>query len=186
MQIPLQITFRGIEKSDAIESTIRERASRLERFSDRITRCHVTVDMPHQHHHRGNHYAIHIDIQTPTGDVAVTKDPSLNDAHKDFQSVVRDAFDAATRQLEEGAQRVRGEVKGHEHHAPPGRVVRLFPGEGYGFLATSEGTEVYFHENSVVDLPLARLSVGSEVRFTIAADDSDQGPRAASVHLIQS
>jgi ribosome-associated translation inhibitor RaiA len=65
MQIPLQITFRGIEQSDAIESIIRERASRLDRFFDRITRCHVTVDMPHQHHHRGNHYAIHIDIQTP-------------------------------------------------------------------------------------------------------------------------
>jgi len=66
-QIPLQITFRGINHSQAVEAAIRQRATRLERFSHQITRCHVIVDMPHQHRHRGNHYAIRIDITTPSG-----------------------------------------------------------------------------------------------------------------------
>jgi ribosome-associated translation inhibitor RaiA/cold shock CspA family protein len=184
MEIPLQITFRGIDHSDAIEFAIRQRAERLERFCDRITRCHVTVDMPHQHRHRGNHYAIRIEIEAPSGEVSVTRDPSLADSHKDFQSVVRDAFDAATRQLEDDAQKQRGEVKGHEHHPPAGHVTRLFPGDGYGFLVTAGGDEVYFHENSVIDTPFAQLRVGNEVRFTLAPEDSDQGARAASVHLL--
>jgi cold shock CspA family protein len=182
-QIPLQITFKGINQSQAVEAAIRQRATRLERFSHQITRCHVIVDMPHQHRHRGNHYAIRIDITTPSGEVFVTRDPSLDDSHKDFQSVLRDAFDAAARHLESDAQRSQTEVKNREH-PPPGRVTRLFPDEGYGFLTTAEGEEVYFHQNSVRGSSFALLSVGSDVSFTLAPEDADQGARAASVQLL--
>lgn len=184
MEHPIQITFRSIAHSDAVEFAIRQRAARLDRFCDQIQRCHVTVDMPHAHRHRGNHYVIHIDIVTEAGEVCVTRDASLDDSHKDFQAVIRDAFDAATRQLQADAQRLRGDVKGHSHAPPLGRVARLFPRDGYGFVVTGDGREIYFHANSVVDAVFERLSVGSEVRFTIAPDDSDQGTRAASVHLV--
>lgn len=104
MQFPLQITFRGIEQSDAIEATIRRRAERLERFAPRIIRCHVIVDQPHRHHNNGNHYAVHIDLSTPKGNVAITRDPPLDGSHENFQAVVRDAFDAAVRHLEPHAR----------------------------------------------------------------------------------
>jgi cold shock CspA family protein/ribosome-associated translation inhibitor RaiA len=184
MELPIQITFRSIAHSDAVEFAIRQRAARLDRFCDEIQRCHVTVDMPHGHHHRGNHYAIHIDIVTPAGEICVTRDPSLDDSHKDFQAVIRDAFDAATRQLQAEVQRLRGDVKDHAHAPPRGRVDRLFPRDGYGFVVTGDGREIYFHENSVVDERFDHLIVGSEVRFTVAPDDSDQGSRAASVQLV--
>jgi cold shock CspA family protein/ribosome-associated translation inhibitor RaiA len=184
MDLPIQITFRSIAHSDAIEFAIRQRAARLDRFCDQIQRCHVTVDMPHGHRHQGNHYAIHIDIITRAGEVCVTRDPSLDDSHEDFQAVIRDAFDAATRQLQADVQRLRGDVKDHVHATPLGRVARLFPRDGYGFVVAADGREIYFHENSVVDEAFDRLTVGSEVRFTIAPDDSDQGARAGSVHFI--
>ncbi|MBC7908715.1 MAG: HPF/RaiA family ribosome-associated protein, partial [Rhodospirillaceae bacterium] len=41
MQIPLQITFHGIDHSDAAEERVREKVAKLEQFFDRITSCRV-------------------------------------------------------------------------------------------------------------------------------------------------
>ena len=123
-QLPLQITFRRISHSPAIESAIRQHAGRLERFQRQITRLRVVVDMPHQHRHRGNHYAIRIEIATPLGEVYVTRDPELDDERKDFQSALRDAFEAATRHLESDAQRRQGdEAASPETPDPATRVL---------------------------------------------------------------
>jgi len=107
MEIPLQITFRSMDPSASIESVIRERVSKLGRFHDRITRCHVTVDVPHRHHAQGKLFAVRIDITTPGGEIVVTRDPASDHSHEDFAVVVRDAFDAATRQLEDELRRRR-------------------------------------------------------------------------------
>lgn len=171
-----------MDPSDAIESMIRERSARLERFHDRIMRCHVVVDMPHRHQRKGRLYAVRIDITTPTGEIAVTRDPSDDHSHEDFSVVVRDAFNAASRRLEDEVRRRRGDVKAHEE-MELGRVVRLFPAKGYGFLVTADEVEVYFHRNSVVDESFSRLAVGSDVRFTLAPDESAKGPHASSVQL---
>jgi len=108
-----------MDPSDAVESLIRERAARLERFHDRIIKCHVIVDLPHKHHRKGSHFVVRIDIATPTGELAVTRDPRLDATHEDFHAVVRDAFDAAARQLEDETRRRRGDVKHHELQKPP-------------------------------------------------------------------
>jgi ribosome-associated translation inhibitor RaiA len=114
MSLPLQITFRGIAPSPAIEYAIRERAARLERLYDRIIRWHVTVDVPHRHGAKGNLFAVRIDITTPSREIVVTRDPSADHTHEDFRVVLRDAFNAAARQLEDDAHRRRGDVKTHE------------------------------------------------------------------------
>ena len=113
MEFPLQITFRGMDQSDAATSMIRERAERLERFHHRIISCHVVVDMPHRHQSTGREFAVRIDITTPTGEIAVTHDHGRNGKHEELGIVVRDAFDAATRQLEDETRRRRGDVKTH-------------------------------------------------------------------------
>jgi ribosome-associated translation inhibitor RaiA len=100
MQTPLQITFRGMDPSEAIEQDIRRRALRLERMHPRLTRCHVVVDLPHRHHHKGNHYVVHLELATPLGEVSVTHDPPLAEERADFKAVIRDAFDAAARRLD--------------------------------------------------------------------------------------
>ena len=49
-----------------------------------------------------------------------------------------------------------------ENHA---QVAKFVAGEGYGFIETADGREVYFHRNSVLDDAFEHLTVGSEVRF---------------------
>lgn len=171
-----------MEPSAAIESIIRERATRLERFNDRIVRCHVVVDMPHRHQKKGRLYAVRIDVTTPTGEIAATRDPPDDHSHQDLNVVLRDSFDAITRQLEDDVRRRRGDVKAHEE-PELGRVARLFPNYGFGFLVTPDELEVYFHENSVVGGAFADLSVGDEVRYTLAPDESEKGPQASTVQV---
>ena len=107
MQVPLQITFRGMSPSPAIESLIRQRSARLERFNERIIHCHVVVDLPHRHSRKGNPYAVHIDITTPTGPIVISRDPRADRARQELDIAVRDAFDAATRRLEDEVRRHR-------------------------------------------------------------------------------
>ena len=107
MQIPLQITYRGLTSSPAVDALIQERAHRLERFAGRIVRCHVIVGVPHRHHRNGWHYSVHLDLTTPLGSVIVTRDPSPGSSPQDLGLVVRDAFEAAQRQLEEETRRRR-------------------------------------------------------------------------------
>lgn len=107
MQVPLQITFRGMSPSPAIESLIRQRSERMERFNDRIIRCHVVVGVPHRHSRKGREFTVHLDITTPRGEIAVSRDSKRDGAHEELDIAVRDAFDVATRRLEEEARRHR-------------------------------------------------------------------------------
>lgn len=115
MQIPLQITFRNMEHSDAVEAKIRERAAKLEKFSDHITSCRVTIELPHQHHHKGNLFGVKVDITLPGKEIIADRKPDQDHAHEDAYVAIRDAFDAAVRQLEDYVQRRRGKVKHHEN-----------------------------------------------------------------------
>lgn len=114
MQEPLQITFRGIGHSDAIESRIRTKAAELDRFYDHITSCHVTVDERHKHHHKGNLFAVRLDLRLPDAEIVVGRAHDENQAHHDVYVAIRDAFAAAVRQLEDYARKQRGDVKRHE------------------------------------------------------------------------
>lgn len=180
MKLPLQITFHGLDPSDALEAAIRDHASRLDRFHDRIMGCRVLIEARHKHHHQGNLFRVRVDLTVPGRELVVTRDPAEHRAHEDPYVAIRDAFDAARRQLEDDARVRRAAVKTHAEPAH-GRVARLFADAGYGFLETAEGREVYFHRNSVIGGGFDRLEVGSEVRF--AEETGEQGPQASSVWL---
>jgi hypothetical protein len=90
----------------SVESLIAAQSSRLERFSDRIVRCHVIIGLPHRHHRNGRHYSAHLDITTSSGSVAVTRDPKLS-SPQELDVTIRDAFDAAIRQLDAESCRTR-------------------------------------------------------------------------------
>ena len=109
MQIPLQITIRGFEHSDALETHIREKADKLDEFFDRIMSCRVVVEVPHKHHHQGKQFNVRIDIGVPGSEIVVNRDHA-----EDVYVALRDAFDAAKRQLEDYARKIRGDVKTHE------------------------------------------------------------------------
>ena len=181
MQIPLQITFRGMEPSPALEARIREKADKLERYFHPIIRCHVVVEQTAKHHHQGRLFKVSMDISVPGAEIAISHDREKDHAHEDAYVAIRDAFDAARRRLEDYARKRRRQVKTHE--APPhGWVREIFPEAGYGRIETPDGRLIYFHSNSVLNGGFKHLTVGSEVRFTEEA--GDEGPQASTVHPV--
>jgi ribosomal subunit interface protein len=177
MNIPLQITVRNLSLSEAAEKDIREKVEGLNSVNNQIIRCRVVVDAPHRHHHKGILYSIRIDLKIPGKEFVITREE-----HEDVYVAIRNAFDAAQRQLEDFNRRQRGEVKLHEELAPYGTVIRLFPPEGYGFIETEDGREVYFHRNSVLKEGFTDIKIGSRVRFV--EEVGEKGPQASTVHLL--
>lgn len=95
MKSPLQITFREITRSDALETRIRSDAAKLEQLFPRIGSCRVTVVKSHRHHRQGPQFEAHVEVRAPgIEDVVSTQ------THEDAYLAVRDAFEAARRQLE--------------------------------------------------------------------------------------
>lgn len=159
MQLPVQITFRDFPRSEAVETAILEKAERLERFSDRIMSCRVTVGMIQKHKHQGKLFNIRVDLSLPGSEIVVNRDKA-----EDVYVAIRDAFDALKRKIEEHVRMARGDVKLHEPEAH-GRVARLFPEEGYGFIEKQDGTELYFHLYNCVHPDFEQLKIGDEVGF---------------------
>jgi ribosome-associated translation inhibitor RaiA len=106
MEIPIQITFRGMESSAALEEAIRDRAGKLDRVHPHVMSCRVVVEEEARHKSQGKQFVVRLDIKVAGAEVAVNRDHS-----EDAFVAVRDAFDAARRKLEDLAQRQRGEVK---------------------------------------------------------------------------
>jgi cold shock CspA family protein/ribosome-associated translation inhibitor RaiA len=182
MQVPLKIIFEHIGHSDALEAAVRKEAQRLERFYDRITSARVVIARPQHRHQKGDTYCVRVHIAVPGGKhVDITRDPAVTGRHEDAHVTIRDAFDAAGRQLQDQVRKLEGAVKAHE--APPhGVIASLVPESDHGFIAASDGREVYFHRSSVDDGRFDDLEVGQEVRFSEAA--GDKGPQATSVRPV--
>lgn len=181
MQLPLQITFRNMDSSPAVEARVRERAEKLDQYFDHIMSCRVVIEAPHKHHHQGNLFHVRIDVTVPGKELVVSREPNKHQAHEDAYVVIRDAFDAMRRQLEDYARKLKGKVKTHET-PPHGRIGRLQSAEDYGIIVTADGREVYFHRNSLVGADFDQLSPGEEVRFV--EEQGEQGPQATTVRLV--
>lgn len=175
MQHQLQITWHGLDHSEVIETQIHQHVAALEKFYPNITSCRVAVELPHRHKHQGKLFNVRIHLRVPHGEVIVNRDQ-----HEDIQVALREAFDAARRQFEDVLRRQRGDVK---VHAEPlhGRVARLLPEEGYGFIETADGDELYFSRDNLVTPEFEQLSVGTEVQFI--REDAAEGPQAKRVSV---
>src|SRR6516165_9708268 len=181
MQVPLQVSFRHMEHSEAIETLIREKVAKLDASPDHIMSCRVVVEPAGKHHEHGNLYEVRIDITVPGEEIVVTREPSQHTENRDIHVALRDAFDSARRQLEDFVRRRRGDVKALET-APHARVSKLFPNEGYGFIETPDDREIYFHRHSVLHEAFDRLQIGTEVTFVEEA--GRKGPQASTVKLV--
>ncbi|TXI18383.1 MAG: HPF/RaiA family ribosome-associated protein [Nitrosomonas sp.] len=173
MEVTLQITTRDIPHSDALEAHIREKATKLEKFYPHIMSCRTIVELPHKHHHQGRLFDVRIDMTVPGGELVINRV-----TNEDVYVAVRDAFNAAGRRLEDFARRQRGDTK---IHTPVlhGKVVRLFNDEGYGFIETFDGQELYFHRENLAGHDFDRLNIGEEVQFL--EDISSEGYQAKRV-----
>lgn len=160
MQTALQITLQNVPHSDALEARIRADVAKLEHFHPRLTSCRVAVEETQKHQQQGRQFAVHIEARAPGHEDAV----STLQHHEDVYVALRDAFHAVRRQLEDRVRMARGDVK---RHAGPrhGRVARIDRNEGFGFIETDEGEEIYFSRDNVVSPPFEHLMPGVEVQF---------------------
>jgi cold shock CspA family protein/ribosome-associated translation inhibitor RaiA len=181
VQIPLQVTFRNIDRSEQIEEDVRLHAGKLEEFFDRITSCRVVIQAPHRRHRKGNLYHVRVLVSVPGRELLVDRVPADDHAHEDAHVTIRDAFDAMRRQVEDYVRELRGDVKAHAVR-PHGKIARLFPEDGYGFIETPDGREIYFHRNSLLNCAFEDLEAGTEVRFV--EEEGRDGPQASTVRLV--
>ncbi len=180
MRIPVQISYRHMEPPPGADEKIHDRVEALDRFFPRIMACRVVVERTHHRHHKGNLFHLRIDLTVPGRELAVTRDPPAHKGHEDLESAIRDAFDEVRRQLEDHARQVRADVKAHAT-PPHGRIARLFPYEGYGFIAAADGQEVYFQRASVCEASFDDLAVGDEVRYFAHPGEGEKGEQASMV-----
>lgn len=113
MILPLQITFRHMDPSPALEARIRALAARLDKFSEQIIRCQVIVEPSAHHKHKGFLYDFRIDITVPDAEIAIRHTHPADHAHENPYVALRDAFRAARRKLEDYERKRRGDVKSH-------------------------------------------------------------------------
>jgi cold shock CspA family protein len=181
MQTQPQVSFDDIPIDEAVRDAALDHVAQLENVYGRITGCHVVIAQPHRHHRAGRLYSVRVDVRVPSGEIIVNRDHHLDHAHEDVFVALRDSFDAARRRLEDHVRRLRGTEKAHATRLH-GLVTQIFPLQGYGFIETPDGREVYFHRNTISANDFRMIDIGSPVTFS--EEDGDEGPQAASVQLV--
>ena len=181
MDIPIEIVFHNMESSPTLEAEIRDRIGKLERLYERLVGCRVSVEQLHRRHQTGNLYEVHIDLRVPGEEIVISRE--THRAREKFLDpdagvALRNAFKTAERRLVDFKRRQHGEVKLHEEPFA-GQVSQLYPAEDHGFLLTHEGTQLYFHRNSLMQRDFDALQVGDRVHFVETVGDT--GPIASKV-----
>ena len=113
MQNPLQITFKGVDQSEALRQAIEKKMAWLESYYGRIIGCQVTVERLSHRHQQGNPFNLIIHLAVPGEEIVVDHASSDHRVQEDAYATVHDAFDKTRRRLEDFARRQRGQVKHH-------------------------------------------------------------------------
>lgn len=185
MQVPLEITYRDVEKTDALEALVHEKVAKLEQVCDHINSCRVAIEKRHDGPKSGSPYRVRIDLTVPPGhELAAVKNPGEGEQYAAIETVIRSAFEAARRQLVELTERQHDEVKSHPEQEMGAVVTKLFPDQGYGFIRSLDSDEeVYFHRNSVIHDDFDRIGVGTGVRY-VAQQDEQGLLHASTVQIV--
>lgn len=182
MQVPAEISYHGVDRSDWSEEFIGRQVERLERYAPDMIACRIAVEQPHRRHHQGRPYHVRVEVTLPGHiDLVATAEPVEVPQTVELRTVIRDAFKAMEKQVKKAAEQRRPyDVKTHDQ--PMAFVSRVFPADDYGFITTPEGREIYFHRNAVLHGDYERLTIGTEVRF--AEEMGEEGPQATTVQIV--
>ncbi len=179
METPVKIDFQGMDAKPEIRAAIAKHVALLEDRFGRVTAGRVVLKAPGGHHRTGGLYEINIRLALPEGrEVNIGRTPQNDERYSDLNFALNDAFKRARRQLQDQVRKLRGQVKHHEG-PPMGTVTELDPLGEFGFIEASDGREIYFHRNSVLNGGFADLTVGARVTF--AEEMGDKGPQASTV-----
>lgn len=121
MTFPLQITYRDVTQSDAMDSLVSKEAEKLARYFGGILSCRVTIEHAHRRHRLGAPYQARIIVGVPGQDICVNQAGDVHDslgpddelparvskrvqvdgAYKDPALAIRTAFRRARRKLQD-------------------------------------------------------------------------------------
>jgi len=110
MSNEFQIVFHNIDQSEALTDSVNKRIDKLRRFSNDIIGGRVVLDSPHNNQQKGKVYSVTLEVHTPIKEVVVTQEQHDNHAHEDLYVAIRDAFNAAERQLKSVDKKHRKEA----------------------------------------------------------------------------
>ena len=183
MQVPLKVTYKNLQPQykESIEGEVNTLAEKIEKFFPAIVSCRVVVEIPHKRHQDGNLFRATITLNVPRKQIVASREHPFRQVNENIYVAVRQAFDDAASQLEEYSLKLAREVKAHDL-LPHGVVTKIFRNEGYGFIESFGGREIYFHQNSVLD-GFGKLKKGNEVRFE--EEEGEKGPQASSVKILR-
>ena len=183
MQIPLELSFRDVNKTAELEDLINDKVDDLEKVFDNIISCRMAVEKPQEHQSSGSPYRVRINVRVPPGkEIVVTGNPGDGEMHDPLEAIIRDAFATATRELRELGNRLNQEVKQHPEQENAAIVEEINYEDGFGFLRSLEGRRIYFHANSVLNNDFKRVEVGTGVRFV--SEMGEDGLQASTVQIV--
>jgi ribosomal subunit interface protein len=172
----MQIHWRKADQlSDVERDLARERIESLARGHDDLIDVWIDIEPSSTHHRMGaERVSIRAQVRGATI-VAHAEDAQLRPA-------LRAALDKFDREIWRLRHKRQDRRVASPSSSPPhlGIVDRIFAEDGYGFLLSDAGEQIYFHRNALnSDLCFEELEEGARVAFNYEA--GEEGPQASVV-----
>lgn len=183
MDVPIELSFHNMEKSEALETLARDRAAELEEIFDHIISCRIAIEVSHKKQSGDMRSArVRVEVSVPNNTFIAEAKPRDEDFQpNDAYAAVDDAFDKLDRQLRDFVDKL-GEHRDTRFPTGPNAVVaRLDPNNRDGYVEMSDGQEVYFKAKSLNDLQFDDLSAGDEVNVVVGSNPGSPYPVARRV-----
>ncbi len=101
MKPAVDVVYRDLDSSAALNDIILKKLEKLNRYTDQIVHSRVVLDVPHNHKHKGKQFRASIELDIKGHPVAITQDD------ESIHVAVRDAFSSAERKVKQLAARQR-------------------------------------------------------------------------------
>ena len=173
----LKVESRNVELKKGWQMKIEEEKEKLLRHYAGFV-LHLRVAIEATTHHKEGGYEVKIVASVPNDTVVVTR------KGEPVRPLLIEAFDVLALQLKEILRKKR-KVKKHVDMSADGDRVgiiqKVSPHESYGFIATYDEREIYFHENALKNSSIDDLMEGDSVIY--GETRGDKGPQASWVRV---
>lgn len=184
LEIPLDISFHGMESSDHLRHQVLRQAKKLERFSRYIVSGRVVLEADHKQTSKSQ-LQVKVELQVPGKTIVGQRERRPHEAvdHADVYGVIAEAFEVTIRRLEEYTDKHFNDHHKHHPHAGARKatITRVDAERGHGMLETETGQSLFFQAAAVKGEDLNALEPGMEVTYALAEAEGAYGPEANSV-----
>ncbi|MCL7488231.1 MAG: HPF/RaiA family ribosome-associated protein [Desulfobulbaceae bacterium] len=166
-----------------MEQLIRKDATKLEKVCDDLISCRIGIKLNQKSQNTANPFKIRIEMRfPPNNNLVVTHKSGIKEATDDLPTALKNAFKSAHRRLKRLVEKQQAVMKSPPQQSMMALVIKIFTDEGYGFIRSLDGEEIYFHRNSVLNNDFNRLEPGTGVNYT--AVPGEKGLQATTVQIV--